>query len=109
MGDDITIRYAGVEKRLGRQQVLRGVDLEVRRGECLVVIGRTGVIQPLPLPYMERIRRLPGVEDVNVEMTGAGPGISPIKKPITDPRRMGHTDLRHSSVVGNISRSLTRM
>jgi phospholipid/cholesterol/gamma-HCH transport system ATP-binding protein len=42
MGDDITIRYAGVEKRLGRQQVLRGVDLDVRRGECLVVIGRSG-------------------------------------------------------------------
>jgi putative ABC transport system permease protein len=28
------------------------------------VIGRTGLIQPLPLPYMERIRRIPGVEDV---------------------------------------------
>ncbi len=28
------------------------------------MIGRTGVIQPLPLTYMERIRRLPGVKDV---------------------------------------------
>ncbi|HPA18956.1 MAG TPA: ABC transporter ATP-binding protein [Verrucomicrobiae bacterium] len=42
MDDDIAIRYAGVQKRLGRQQVLRGVDLEIRRGECLVVIGRSG-------------------------------------------------------------------
>jgi putative ABC transport system permease protein len=30
----------------------------------LVVIGRTGVIQPLPLPYRERIARLPGVTDL---------------------------------------------
>lgn len=42
MDDNIAIRYAGVQKRLGRQQVLRGVDLEIRRGECLVVIGRSG-------------------------------------------------------------------
>lgn len=42
MADDIAIRYSGIEKRLGRQQVLRGIDLEVRRGECLVVIGRSG-------------------------------------------------------------------
>ncbi len=42
MTDDITIRYSGVEKRLGRHQVLRGIDLEIRRGECLVIIGRSG-------------------------------------------------------------------
>lgn len=32
----------GVEKRLGRQKVLRGVDLDIRRGENLVIIGRSG-------------------------------------------------------------------
>lgn len=42
METDLIIRYAGVEKRLGRQQILRGVDLEIRRGECMVVIGRSG-------------------------------------------------------------------
>ena len=40
----------------------QGVD--IAGADRLVVIGRTGVIQPLPLPYMERIRRLPGVRDV---------------------------------------------
>jgi putative ABC transport system permease protein len=40
----------------------QGID--VAGADRLVVIGRTGVIQPLPLPYMERIRRLPGVKDV---------------------------------------------
>ncbi len=40
----------------------QGVD--VAGADRLIVIGRTGVIQLLPLPYMERIRRLPGVKDV---------------------------------------------
>jgi putative ABC transport system permease protein len=40
----------------------QGVD--IAGADRLIVIGRTGVIQPLPLPYLERIRRLPGVADV---------------------------------------------
>jgi putative ABC transport system permease protein len=40
----------------------QGID--IAGADRLVVIGRTGVIQPLPLPYMERIRRLPGVKEV---------------------------------------------
>jgi putative ABC transport system permease protein len=40
----------------------QGID--IAGADRLVVIGRTGVIQPLPLPYMERIRRLPGVKDI---------------------------------------------
>lgn len=40
----------------------QGID--VAGADRLVVIGRTGLIQLLPLPYMERIRRIPGVEDV---------------------------------------------
>jgi len=40
----------------------QGVD--IAGADRLVVIGRTGVIQPLPLPYMERIRRIRGVKDV---------------------------------------------
>jgi len=38
--------------------------IEVASADRLVVIGRTGLIQPLPLPYLARIRRLPGVKDV---------------------------------------------
>ncbi len=36
------IEFQGLHKTLGRQHVLRGVDLGVRRGECLAVIGRSG-------------------------------------------------------------------
>jgi putative ABC transport system permease protein len=40
----------------------QGID--IAGSDRLIVIGRTGVIQPLPLAYLERIRRLPGVADV---------------------------------------------
>jgi len=45
--------------RAGFQQ---GID--VAGADRLVVIGRTGLIQPLPLPYLDRIRRIPGVKEV---------------------------------------------
>lgn len=40
----------------------QGID--VAGADRLVVIGRTGIIQPLPLPYLERMGRLPGVAEV---------------------------------------------
>jgi len=36
------VRLVGVEKKLGRQQVLRGVNLDIRQGERMVIIGRSG-------------------------------------------------------------------
>src|SRR4051812_17213320 len=36
----ITVR--GLTKAIGRQEILRGVDLEVAHGETLVIIGRSG-------------------------------------------------------------------
>jgi putative ABC transport system permease protein len=40
----------------------QGID--VAGADRLVVVGRTSIIQPLPLPYLERIKRVPGVRDV---------------------------------------------
>ena len=40
----------------------QGID--IAGADRLVVIGRTSIIQPLPLPYFERIKRMPGVKDV---------------------------------------------
>ena len=40
----------------------QGID--VAGADRLVVVGRTGLIQPLPLPYLERLRRLPGIAHV---------------------------------------------
>jgi putative ABC transport system permease protein len=45
-----------------RQGFRQGID--VAGADRLVVIGRTGLIQPLPVPYMERIGRIPGVKHV---------------------------------------------
>ena len=36
------LHAAGVHKRFGRTEVLRGVDLDVARGEVAVVIGPSG-------------------------------------------------------------------
>jgi phospholipid/cholesterol/gamma-HCH transport system ATP-binding protein len=36
------VRLIGIEKRLRQQRVLRGVNLEIRQGENLVIIGRSG-------------------------------------------------------------------
>jgi putative ABC transport system permease protein len=39
----------------------QGID--VAGADRLIVIGRTSIIQPLPLTYLARLRRLPGVQD----------------------------------------------
>ena len=36
------VRFEGVSKRFGAHAALRGVDLEVRAGECLVLLGPSG-------------------------------------------------------------------
>jgi phospholipid/cholesterol/gamma-HCH transport system ATP-binding protein len=36
------IAVHGLEKRIGPQEILRGVDLEVARGQTLAIIGRSG-------------------------------------------------------------------
>ena len=40
----------------------QGID--VAGADRLVVIGRTSIIQPLPITYFERLKRVPGVKDV---------------------------------------------
>ena len=39
---NVAIEFTDVWKRLGRKEVLRGVNLSVARGESLVIIGRSG-------------------------------------------------------------------
>ncbi len=40
--DDYIIELCDLKKAFGKQQVLRGVDLKIRRGETMVVIGTSG-------------------------------------------------------------------
>ena len=39
---DVIVRTIGVEKYFGRNHVLRGVDLEVRKREAVMLLGRSG-------------------------------------------------------------------
>jgi ABC-type polar amino acid transport system ATPase subunit len=39
---DVVVRAIGVEKYFGRNHVLRGIDLEVRQQEAVMIIGRSG-------------------------------------------------------------------
>jgi phospholipid/cholesterol/gamma-HCH transport system ATP-binding protein len=49
---DVAIEFRDVWKRLGRKQVLQGLDLGVRRGECLVIIGRSGTGKSVLLKHV---------------------------------------------------------
>ncbi len=40
--DDVVVRIEGLHKSFGQLEVVRGVDMEVRRGEVVVVFGRSG-------------------------------------------------------------------
>jgi ABC-type polar amino acid transport system ATPase subunit len=39
---DVVVRLDGLHKSFGHLEVVRGIDLEVRRGEVVVVFGRSG-------------------------------------------------------------------
>ena len=42
MTNDIKISIKGLHKSFGRKKVLNGVDLDIKKGESLVVIGGSG-------------------------------------------------------------------
>lgn len=54
---DVAIEFEGVWKRLGPKQVLRGVDLQVARGESLVIIGRSGTGKSVLLKHVVGLMR----------------------------------------------------
>jgi phospholipid/cholesterol/gamma-HCH transport system ATP-binding protein len=54
---ETAISFEGVWKRLGSKEVLRGVDLAVSRGECLVVIGRSGTGKSVLLKHAVGLMR----------------------------------------------------
>ena len=39
---DVVVGVENLHKYFGHLQVLRGIDMEVRRGECVVIFGRSG-------------------------------------------------------------------
>ena len=41
-GGDVVLRVAGLRKRYGDNEVVRGLDFEIRRGECFGLLGPNG-------------------------------------------------------------------
>jgi phospholipid/cholesterol/gamma-HCH transport system ATP-binding protein len=50
--DHYVIRLSGVKKAFGEREILRGVDLDVRRGETLVIMGGSGCGKSTVLRHM---------------------------------------------------------
>jgi phospholipid/cholesterol/gamma-HCH transport system ATP-binding protein len=46
------IEVRGLAKRIGTQEILRGIDLRVEKGETLVIIGRSGVGKSVLLKHL---------------------------------------------------------
>jgi polar amino acid transport system ATP-binding protein len=42
MGNDVVLRICGLTKRFGANEVLRGIDLDVRRAERIAILGASG-------------------------------------------------------------------
>jgi len=57
---DVAIQFQGVSKRLGRKEVLRGLDLDVARGESLAIIGRSGTGKSVLLKHVVGLMRPDG-------------------------------------------------
>jgi polar amino acid transport system ATP-binding protein len=64
---DVVVRAVGVEKRFGRLEVLKGVDLEVRRGEVVCVIGPSGSGKST---FLRCINHLEKIDGGRIEVNG---------------------------------------
>jgi len=49
---DVAVRFAGVSKAFGPKRIYRGLDLEVREGEILTIVGGSGTGKSVMLKMM---------------------------------------------------------
>jgi polar amino acid transport system ATP-binding protein len=64
---DTVVRAVDVKKRFGRLEVLKGVDLEVRRGEVVCVIGPSGSGKST---FLRCINHLEKIDSGRIEVNG---------------------------------------
>jgi len=73
MNDDVIIRMRGVHKYFGAVQALRGIDLDVRRGEVVVIIGPSGSGKSTLLRCINRLEEFDAgsvfVDDIPLDST----------------------------------------
>jgi ABC-2 type transport system ATP-binding protein len=73
-GGDPVISIRGLRKRYGRHEAVRGIDLEVRRGEIFAFLGPNGAGKTTTVEILEGFRR---ASDGRVEVLGADPWKAP--------------------------------
>jgi ABC-type phosphate/phosphonate transport system ATPase subunit len=56
---DVAISVRGLTKRYGDVEVLRGIDLEIRRGELLAIVEPNGAGKTTMVEILERFRGTP--------------------------------------------------
>lgn len=57
VGNGTMIAVRDLQKRIGQQEILRGIDLDVSRGETLAIIGRSGAGKSVLLKHLIGIMR----------------------------------------------------
>src|SRR5665213_1424690 len=67
---DVVIRVRGLTKSYGSFEALRGIDLEVRRGEVLALLGPNGAGKTTAVEILEGYRKRDGG---TVSVLGADP------------------------------------
>jgi ABC-type transporter Mla maintaining outer membrane lipid asymmetry ATPase subunit MlaF len=55
MKGEIFLEMRGIKKSFGDQVVLRGVDLDIRRGEVLVLLGGSGGGKSVLMKHIGRL------------------------------------------------------
>ena len=60
--NDIAIRLKGLKKSFGPQTVLEDVNLDIRRGETMVIIGKSGGGKSVILKHMIGLLQADGGE-----------------------------------------------
>jgi ABC-2 type transport system ATP-binding protein len=71
---DSVISIRALRKRYGRREAVRGIDLEVRRGEIFAVLGPNGAGKTTTVEILEGFRR---ASDGRVEVLGLDPWHAP--------------------------------
>ena len=71
---DVMVRAEGVRKRFGRPEVLWGIDLEVRTGEVLCIIGPSGSGKSTFLRCINHLEKVDGGRLTVDGQTGRLPG-----------------------------------
>jgi len=75
------IRVRGLVKSFGRHAVLRGLDLDVNRGECLALVGPNGAGKTTLLRILAALSK-PTAGSVQVAGTNLGEGAIPLRRQI---------------------------